>query len=666
MKYVLCGLITLGTSLYAISPLDLLQITPSAQSISYVEQQKQFQLHSLITEQRHSKTWDLSHVLKKNTLEGIALLLSVDEDIAKTFRLMSTENLEQAAQSIVDAIKEGNRIYVYGCGATGRLAKLIESAFWRPFCLQLTTLPQWEKISNDMPHLSERLIGEMTGGDRALISSLEGLEDLLLIGELQLQEHGITEKDVVFAITEGGETSSVIGTILSALALSSPDPIKTNKKLYFLYNNPEECLLPFDRSRLVLENRGITKICLCTGPQAITGSTRMQATTSETFVMGVILEHAICQLLNPYFSSTELQALGLDPTLLLKDRLLSFIDVQQTVQAAAPQIARLTDKEADTYARGGKSTYMAHKGILTIFTDATERAPTFRLPPLDPIGQARKSWIQVLTPTKTPAQAWLQLLGRPFRGLEKEFYFLPFSSRIDSAFLQSAALSSLEKAGKDQQNLYDFSLSADTIVERSPTEEDIGILALIAEEKAEDFASYLDFFAPHRIGIFTTAKKHLLPEACIIHLPIASEKDPLGVRQHIALKMALNAHSSAVMGKLGKIVGNTMTSVHPGNLKLIGRATHMIFLHVNHVFPYLISYQEANAALFAAIDFVKQQNGTQPNAEVPLCIVRFLESQHRQTFVSWEEAQKILQTKDLENYINEMLSIVQPPIPKSG
>jgi len=43
----------------------------------------------------------------------------------------------------------------------------------------------------------------MTGGDRALISSLEGLEDLLLIGQLQLEDHNIKKGDAVFAVTEG-------------------------------------------------------------------------------------------------------------------------------------------------------------------------------------------------------------------------------------------------------------------------------------------------------------------------------------------------------------------------------------------------------------------------------------------------------------------------------
>lgn len=59
--------------------------------------------------------------------------------------------------------------------------------------------------------------------------------------------------------------------------------------------------------------------------------------------------------------------------------------------------------------------------------------------------------------------------------------------------------------------------------------------------------------------------------------------DPLQIRYQIALKMILNAHSTALMTKLGLVVGNTMTSVRPGNLKLIGRATNLIKVHVDDV-----------------------------------------------------------------------------------
>ena len=57
----------------------------------------------------------------------------------------------------------------------------------------------------------------------------------------------------------------------------------------------------------------------------------------------------------------------------------------------------------------------------------------------------------------------------------------------------------------------------------------------------------------------------------MVHLQLGRTDDPFGVEQQIGLKVLLNAHSTAVMTKLGKVVGNTMTNVSPTNLKLTGR-----------------------------------------------------------------------------------------------
>ena len=291
--------------------LDLLNIDACEQSRDFVTNKKQFQLHTLVTEQRHPKTWNLSRMVQEETFSGIQALVSVDADISQKILALceDTQLLDAAAASIQNAILENKKIYLYGCGATGRLAKQMESSLWRPFWKKLRALPQWEAIQGLFPNIENRLIGEMTGGDRALISSLEGFEDLQLIGRLQLEDRGIQQGDVVFAITEGGETSSVIGTVLAALNLYG-NPSAAKSHLYFVYNNPDHLLLPFERSRTVLENDAITKICLATGPQAITGSTRMQATTSETFVMGLLLEQAIYGLLKDRLSKEAWRTWG--------------------------------------------------------------------------------------------------------------------------------------------------------------------------------------------------------------------------------------------------------------------------------------------------------------------------------------------------------------------
>ena len=118
--------------------LSLLKLAPSPQSRDYVENKKQFQLHTLLTEQRHPKTWNLSFVIKDDVRAGLEQIFSTDEDISRKIRQMvedpaELDTLTQAAQAVSRAIRENRNIFIYGCGSTGRLAKQMESALWRPF-----------------------------------------------------------------------------------------------------------------------------------------------------------------------------------------------------------------------------------------------------------------------------------------------------------------------------------------------------------------------------------------------------------------------------------------------------------------------------------------------------------------------------------------------------
>ena len=460
--------------------LDTLNITPSKESADYVNNKKQFQLNGLLTEQRHPKTWNLSYKAQTKPAEALKMLFSVDEDITKKFLTLeeNPRQLEQASNAIETALKNKNKIYVYGCGATGRLSKQIESSFWRPFWRKLKKSPSWEKIKIIYPDGEDELIGEMTGGDRGLISSIPGFEDLQLIGRLQLQDRGIQKDDVVFAITEGGETSSVIGTILAAAAqygintadkTSDPKLLEAQNHLYFIYNNPDEVLAPFERSQSVIQNPAITKLRLFTGPQSIAGSTRMQATTSEMFVMGVILENALYQSLRKVLNEKELRELGFAPSRKIKDRLQDFKTVQGEVAKVYKDVAKLTSLEAKTYNSGHYSTYFAKDGLITVFTDSTERAPTFHLLSLDTVREPkRKSLIQVWTEAKNRDEAWNYFLGRKFRGLDSKFYEAPFKAEIDDPFLKEASLRGLQDTGNDQQLLYDFSFSEENKKLRGP------------------------------------------------------------------------------------------------------------------------------------------------------------------------------------------------------
>jgi hypothetical protein len=677
--------------------LKLLQITVSTESINYVQNKTQFQLHTLLSEQRHPKTWTLSERIQKDIPGGLRMLFSVDEDIVEHLEALAQDPkaMDEMANEIQAALLAGNKIYIYGCGATGRLAKQMESSLWRPFWKAVKEAEKiWAKIK---PHLADpiedQLSGEMTGGDRALISSLEGFEDLQLLGGLQLQDRKIKKGDVIICVTEGGETSSVIGTILAALdewkGTESYDPQEAKKKLYFVYNNPDSRLLPFDRSRKVLEEPGITKINLTTGPQAITGSTRMQATTIETFVIGNVLEIALDRTLRKFLTNKEMTRLGFPSEIGLQDKLKSFSLILEEVKKNIPFIAKFTELEAATYQADHFSTYFAQKGLITVFIDSAERSPTFRLYPLDTVREPkRKCWIQVWTEALDLKGAWQAFLGRPFRGLAEEFYKRHFEEEVDDPSLKAAAFESLKRAGNNQQFLYDFSFSEFNIKNRGPKKGDLGVLVCLSPEEDDlrkensYFWKFIDLFSKSEANVvlilvsdkpekgtmkiiqdisnFMKDKKSSF-EA--IQLEVTSQDDPFGLNQQIALKILLNAHSTAVMTRLGKVIGNTMVNVSPSNLKLIGRATYLIQSHVNDVLSHPnwvklyglkkpISYGEANAVLFDSITFLKdKQKEVGQTAEVPLSIIRILESLRLKRGVSPGEALDIVQKTGLSQYL---------------
>jgi len=144
---------------------------------------------------------------------------------------------------------------------------------------------------------------------------------------------------------------------------------------------------------------------------------------------------------------------------------------------------------------------------------------------------------------------------------------------------------------------------------------------------------------------------------------VQADGDPFAVRQQIAAKMLLNAHSTAVMAKLGRVVGNTMTNVSPSNLKLIGRATFFIQSHVNdqlqkaawqqnHGPRDLLTYAEANAVLFDSIAYLRdRRQDAGQTAEVAFSIVRLLETLRDKKAIERQSTLDIIKTMDLGSYL---------------
>ena len=325
--------------------------------------------------------------MQENVGEALQVLQAVDRDaLTKMAEPHVEQTVWQMAQDIQATLKAGNKVFMAGCGATGRLSLVLETLFRQQF-------PGCEQV-----------FSFMAGGDYALIKSVERFEDRVEYGERQLTDLGFGDQDLLLASTEGGETAFVIGACNLAATLSNRAP-------YFLYCNPDDLLMSIQRSREVLENAKIHKVNLTTGPQGISGSTRMQASTVLMLAIGAGLlygdEHCKDQAGFSRFYQNFLQRLA--------------------HTAKYEVMAGLTSLEARLYQDKKFVNYVADPRLaISILTDTTERSPTFSLRGfenrLDAEGgssslQHSLSYL-FIEGSESAEQAWRKLLCRAPRALE--------------------------------------------------------------------------------------------------------------------------------------------------------------------------------------------------------------------------------------------------------
>ena len=321
----------------------------------------QFRLGHLVTESAHPLTRDLSGAAEAGVDRALELLFAVDADVVEGFRRFTASGLAlEMGNAAAEALSRGGRLFFTGCGATGRLSIQLDS-IWRKY---------WRRMDGDAAYaadMADRTFSVMAGGDFALIKSVEGFEDYASFGKKQITDLGVGPGDVVFAITEGGETSFVIGTAWAGL--------EAGAKVYFVYNNPDDLLRSrVARSREVLDDDRIRNVNLTTGPMAIRGSTRMQATSSELIAMVTVLETALCLLLRSRPEGHPLTPERVGPHTLAA---LEQAHAELKAPSFVCSLARLATLEEAAYRCGAKATYHADGLGIDVLTDTTERSPTF-------------------------------------------------------------------------------------------------------------------------------------------------------------------------------------------------------------------------------------------------------------------------------------------------
>ena len=387
----------------------------------------------------------------------------------------------------------------------------------------------------------------MTGGDYALVKSVEFFEDYQSFGRRQVQEMGMDSNDMLIAITEGGETSSVLGTVFEAL--------DCNSKVFLMFNNPADLLAEhLERSRKAIRDPRVCVLDLSCGPMALAGSTRMQATTSEQLVAGGALESIMNQLLGKeqcdYAADFE--------------NLLDSLESSTSVKAMADYI----DFEAEIYRKKGLITYFANDFLLDIFTDTTERSPTFMLPPFRKNDDtlSPRSWAFVKNPLLSTVEVWSRGMRRPLRCLDWTL----------QDYIQMGAPESVQSNPPKIQasELLKFEVGKESPQDRSVTGRDAAVLVTVGKEPVDPalFKAFETLDAPFAY------RKHLSVGGAEGDYTIACDlpETPLQLMKHMAIKLALNTISTGTMAVLGRITGNWMSWVDATNKKLIDRATRLI------------------------------------------------------------------------------------------
>jgi N-acetylmuramic acid 6-phosphate etherase len=580
----------------------------------FLNRERAFRLGELVTEAFHPKTITLSQTAATDLPAAIQMLQSVDDDIPPAMeKVLRQDSFGQLVKAFCESMNAGKRIFFTGCGATGRLSILLE-AVWRRFWRQLKR--EHSEIAANLPNMEDHVFSVMAGGDFALIKSVEGYEDFPEFGRYQLRERGVQFGDVVVAITEGGETPFVIGTAWEGLDAGA--------KVFFVYNNPTELLSRHvKRSREVIEEPRITKLDLTTGPMAITGSTRMQATTAELFVVGSALEITLVRFLRKHLSPEhfeQLRCIEYEPNDYL--RLLSELIEHLSTIEAVNALVRATEFEENIYRRQGLVTYLADSFLLDVLTDTTERSPTFMLPPFRKCDDDRSpnSWAFVKDPFRTTELAWNALLQREPRSLDwgREIY----------EELKAPKKLQARPPKLDNSEICKFRIGK----EPDPSRIDAPDSALIAVGIGDE----TDHLIHAMLQEFGTQYKKA---ACLI---VGSENtvagmdetfrfaykphtSPLRLWHHLAVKLILNTLSTATMVRMDRVIGNAMVWLSPSNKKLIDRGCRLIVQQTGS------NYEQACIALHEAMEEVEagQRQGREVRSPVALAIEKFQDRQSR-------------------------------------
>ncbi|PCS00960.1 N-acetylmuramic acid-6-phosphate etherase [Lactococcus fujiensis JCM 16395] len=192
------------------------------------------------------------HLDQMSLLESIQAMNLEDQKVALAVK-NEIPTIEKAIELVIHSLKGGGRLIYVGAGTSGRLGILDAAECVPTFGID-----------------SDQVVGLIAGGSNAIINAIEGAEDSVELGKIDLQKINLKANDTVLGIAASGRTPYVIGALDYANQIGAHTiSLSCNKGAQLSHS-----------AKVAIEVES--------GPEFLTGSTRLKAGTAQKMVLNMI------------------------------------------------------------------------------------------------------------------------------------------------------------------------------------------------------------------------------------------------------------------------------------------------------------------------------------------------------------------------------------------
>ncbi|MDO5022080.1 MAG: N-acetylmuramic acid 6-phosphate etherase [Eubacteriales bacterium] len=206
-------------------------------------------LSRLDTEKRNTNTENIDRV----STENIIKLINNEDKLVAPAVEKEIPNIAKAVDEIYKRVLLGGRLIYIGCGTSGRLGVLDASECPPTFGVK-----------------AGLVVGVIAGGEKALTTAIEGLEDDPKLSVEDLKKINFSSKDALVGLAASGRTPYVLGALEYAKQIGAA-----------------AIGLCCSANSKMSEIADIT-IAPLPGPEALTGSTRMKSGTAQKMVLNML------------------------------------------------------------------------------------------------------------------------------------------------------------------------------------------------------------------------------------------------------------------------------------------------------------------------------------------------------------------------------------------